>query len=53
MRYDIREARHIEGYKIELSFEDGKKGIVDLQSYLKKAACSAVFLISNISKTCI
>lgn len=43
MRYDIKEARHIEGYKIELHFEDGKKGVVDLQSYIKKGGLFSRF----------
>lgn len=43
MRYDIKEARHIDGYKIEIGFEDGKKGIVDLQSYLKKGGLFSRF----------
>ncbi|MEW6738620.1 MAG: DUF2442 domain-containing protein [Nitrospirota bacterium] len=36
MYYDVLEARHIEGYKLELVFEDGKKGIVDLSGYPQK-----------------
>ena len=43
MRYDIKEARHIDGYKIEIGFEDGKNGIVDLQSYLKKGGMFSRF----------
>lgn len=31
--YYITEARYIEGYKIELTFENGKKGIVDFTDY--------------------
>ncbi len=30
----VEEARYLEDYKIELKFNDGKKGIVDLQSEL-------------------
>ncbi|MHB8232396.1 MAG: DUF2442 domain-containing protein [bacterium] len=36
MYYDIKEAKHIDGYKIEITFEDGKKGILDLENYAKK-----------------
>ncbi|MBI5748193.1 MAG: DUF2442 domain-containing protein [Nitrospinae bacterium] len=36
MYYDVSEARHIEGYKIELVFKNGKKGIIDLKEYLYK-----------------
>lgn len=31
---DIISGRYIDGYKIELSFDDGKKGIVDFSKYL-------------------
>ena len=34
MYYDIKEARYVDGYKLEIIFEDGKKGIVDLQESL-------------------
>ncbi|MCC6502222.1 MAG: DUF2442 domain-containing protein [Deltaproteobacteria bacterium] len=43
MRYDIKEARHINGYKIEVSFEDGKKGTVDLAGYIKKGGLFSRF----------
>src|SRR3989304_3294471 len=36
MYYDVSEARHIEGYKIELVFKNGKKGIIDLKEYIYK-----------------
>lgn len=36
MYCDVKEARYIEGYKLEIIFEDGKKGVVDLQDYLRK-----------------
>jgi hypothetical protein len=36
MTPDVISARHIGSYKIEVSFEDGKKGIVDFSKYLKK-----------------
>jgi len=33
MYYEIIKARHISGYKIELTFEDGSKGVADLEAY--------------------
>jgi hypothetical protein len=36
MYYDVSEARHVEGYKLELVFENGKKGIIDLSKYKHK-----------------
>ena len=32
---DVISAKYIEHYKIEIGFEDGKKGIVDFSKYLK------------------
>jgi len=31
---DVISGKYIEGYKIELGFDDGKKGIVDFSKYL-------------------
>jgi len=36
MYYDVLEARHIEEYKLELLFANGKKGIIDLSGYQHK-----------------
>lgn len=36
MYYDIKEAKHICGYKLEIIFADGKQGIIDLEDYVKK-----------------
>ena len=36
MYKDVIEIRYLEGYKLELVFENGKRGIVDFQSYIKK-----------------
>jgi hypothetical protein len=36
MYYDVLEARYIEEYKLELVFENGKKGVVDLSGYPQK-----------------
>jgi hypothetical protein len=33
---DVISAKYIDGYKIELIFDDGKKGIVDFSRYLKR-----------------
>lgn len=35
MYYDVIEAKYIEGYTLELTFENGKKGIVDFKDYIK------------------
>lgn len=50
MYYDITEARHIEGYKIEVIFEDGKKGIINLQSYIDKGGVFSRFSESEYFK---
>ena len=34
MYFDIIEAVYLDGYKIKLAFEDGKKGVVDLAGYV-------------------
>lgn len=34
--YDIKEIKYIERYKIEITFENEKKGIVDFEEYIKK-----------------
>ena len=36
MYYSIITARHIEGYKLELTFENGMKGAANLEGYIKK-----------------
>ncbi|MBI4690063.1 MAG: DUF2442 domain-containing protein [Nitrospirae bacterium] len=43
MYYDILEARYIEGYKLELVFENGKKGIIDLSGYRHKGGVFSRF----------
>ena len=40
---DIVEANHIEDYTLELRFENGKKGTVDLSSYITKGGVFARF----------
>lgn len=34
--YDLIEAKYADGYTLELTFENGKKGTVDFASYVKK-----------------
>lgn len=36
MIHDVVSANYIEDYKIEVEFDDGKKGIVDFSVYLNK-----------------
>jgi hypothetical protein len=36
MYYNIKNVKYIEKYKLEIKFENGKEGTVDLQSYIKK-----------------
>lgn len=43
MYYDVVEAKYIEGCKLELTFENGKRGIVDLQDYIKKGGVFSRF----------
>lgn len=49
MYYDIKWAKHIDKYKIELIFADGKRGIVDLEDYIKKGGVFERFPILTIS----
>ncbi|HEY6010790.1 MAG TPA: DUF2442 domain-containing protein [Nitrospirota bacterium] len=34
--YDLDEAKYIDGYTMELTFENGRKGTVDFSDYVKK-----------------
>lgn len=43
MYYDVIETKYLEGYKLELRFENGKHGIVDLQNYIKKGGIFSRF----------
>lgn len=43
MYYDVIEAKYIEGYKLEITFENGKKGIVDFKNYAKKGGVFSRF----------
>ena len=44
MHYDVLEARHIDEYKLELVFENGKRGLIDLQPYRHKGGVFSRFL---------
>jgi len=35
MIHDVVKAEHIEGYRIKLTFDDGREGVVDFSSYLE------------------
>ncbi|HZX48029.1 MAG TPA: DUF2442 domain-containing protein [Nitrospirota bacterium] len=43
MYNDVTEFRYLEGYKLELVFENGKRGIVDFHSYIKKGGVYSRF----------
>ncbi|MBM4066252.1 MAG: DUF2442 domain-containing protein [Planctomycetes bacterium] len=43
MYYEVIEAKYIDGYKLELVFENGKKGTVDLHSYARKGGVFSRF----------
>lgn len=36
MLFDITKAKYIKNYEIELEFENGKRGIIDFNQFLKK-----------------
>jgi hypothetical protein len=36
MLLDVKKARYIKGYQLEVEFENGDKGIVDFADYIKK-----------------
>jgi hypothetical protein len=37
----INKARALAGYRLELSFDDGESGVVDLSSYVGRGVCTA------------
>jgi len=47
---DVISAKYIENYKIEVSFDDGKKGIVDFSKYLEKGGVFERFKNLEFSK---
>ena len=36
MNYDVIEAKYLSDYKIKVTFEDGKTGIIDFKSFINK-----------------
>ena len=45
--YDIIKVKYIEQYKLEIEFENGESGVVDLDGYLRKGGVFSRF--SNLS----
>lgn len=43
MYYDVVGVKYLEGYRLEVVFENGKKGTVDLQAYIKKGGVFSRF----------
>ena len=43
MYNDVTDVRYLEGYKLEIVFEDGKRGIVDFHNYIKKGGVFSRF----------
>jgi hypothetical protein len=50
MYYDVIEAKYLEGYKLELTFENGKKGVIDFKDYGKKGGVFSRFADMNYFK---
>ena len=50
MKWDIENAQYIEGYKIQLTFKDGKVGVLDLQDSLKGCVFEPLRDIENFKK---
>ena len=36
MYYDVTSAQYIDGYRLQVTFEDGRFGIVDFKKYIEK-----------------
>lgn len=43
MYYDLTEIKYIGGYKLKLTFENGKGGMVDFKDYIKEGSVYARF----------
>jgi len=43
MYYEIKDFKHLEDYKLEILFDNGKRGIVDLKDYIKKGGVFSRF----------
>jgi hypothetical protein len=50
MKWDIENAQYIEGYKIQLTFKDGKVGVLDLQDSLKGRVFEPLRDLENFKK---
>ena len=50
MIHDIIDAKYCKNYQLEIYFDDGKKGIVDLSSYLDKGGVFKKFQDINFFK---
>ena len=50
MYYDVKSAQYCDGYKIKVTFEDGKGGVVDFQPYLQKGGVFEKFRDINFFK---
>lgn len=50
MNYDVTAAEYLEGYKIKLTFENGKSGVVDFQSYTERSGLFAKLADSDYFK---
>jgi len=50
MLYDIVNAEYIENYKIKISFENGRYGVVDFSDYVKKGGVFNKFKNINFFK---
>ena len=50
MYYDVKSAQYCGDYKIKVTFEDGKGGVVDFQSYLQKGGVFEKFRDINFFK---
>ena len=50
MYYDVKAAQYCDGYKIRITFEDGKSGVVDFQPYLQKGGVFEKFQDINFFK---
>jgi hypothetical protein len=48
--YDLVEAKYIDGYVLELTFEDRRKGTVDFSNYAQKGGVFARFADITYSK---
>ena len=43
MLVDVTDAKHIEGYRLEIAFEDGIRGIIDFSEYTSKGGVFSQF----------